>query len=255
MGFSDFSRQIWQQRHRLRMAVFHPLWVLSNRVAQPILARYEIEQSEFISTLTGCCREDVSTTLLEAETTVLGHLAPCSHDSGGTMSLEEAFTLFGLIRLIKPDIVVETGISQGMSSTAILQGLALNNRGELYSVDLPPEAKDSGSYLPDGQQLGFLVPEDLYQRWHIVLGDAKEILPSLLAKLVQIDIFLHDSLHSPGHMKFEYQTAWPFIKQGGMLLSHDVSMPWISFCRRLGTLPYHYGRLGGMVKHKSLLDI
>ena len=252
MGFSDLSHQIWKQRTRLQMAVLHPRRVLSDKIGERILPRYEKGQVEFISDLTCCSREDILSVLAEAETTALGRLAPASHPTGGTMALKEAFTLFTLIRLTKPTIVVETGISQGMSSTAILQGLALNNQGELYSIDLPPEEKRSGSYLPDAQQLGFLVPEDLRQRWHVILGDAKEKLPPLLDRLSRIDIFLHDSLHSPEHMKFEYQTAWPFIKQGGMLLSHDVSMPWVTLCRRLGTLPYHYSRVGGLVKHNSL---
>ena len=38
-----------------------------------------------------------------------------------------------------------------------------------------------------------------------------------------IDIFHHDSRHSYSNQFREYQSAWPFIKSGGMLVSDDVS--------------------------------
>jgi hypothetical protein len=36
-------------------------------------------------------------------------------------------------------------------------------------------------------------------------------------------MFQHDSRHSYSNQLREYQTAWPFIKSGGMLVSDDVS--------------------------------
>ena len=35
-------------------------------------------------------------------------------------------------------------------------------------------------------------------------------------------MFLHDSLHTYSHMMYEYTTAWPYIRVGGVLLSDDI---------------------------------
>ena len=67
-----------------------------------------------------------------------------------------------------------------------------------------------------------MVPTDLRNRWHLYLGDAKELLPRLLQTLGTIDIFIHDSLHSYEHMLFEFQTAWPHLRGGGVILSDDI---------------------------------
>ena len=45
---------------------------------------------------------------------------------------------------------------------------------------------------------------------------------SLLKALGSIDAFLHDSEHIYETMMFEYETAWPFLRRGGLLLSDDV---------------------------------
>jgi hypothetical protein len=37
-----------------------------------------------------------------------------------------------------------------------------------------------------------------------------------------LDIFLHDSLHTYQHQFFEYEVAWPYLAQGGLLLSDDI---------------------------------
>ncbi|MBS7618990.1 hypothetical protein KEJ25_10480, partial [Candidatus Bathyarchaeota archaeon] len=48
--------------------------------------------------------------------------------------------------------------------------------------------------------------------WNFINAGSREALPDLLRKLNQIDVFLHDSLHTYEHMSFEYETAWPFIR-------------------------------------------
>jgi hypothetical protein len=39
-----------------------------------------------------------------------------------------------------------------------------------------------------------------------------------------IDMFLHDSSHSYRHMRWEFRQFWPRLRDGGMLVSHDVQM-------------------------------
>ena len=133
------------------------------------------------------------------------------------------------IRLMQPDIVVETGVEHGLSSRVILYAMERNGRGVLHSIDLPDadvEDKSSGfiqrNIMPPGRETGWLVPASLRSRWHLYLGDAEELLPRLLQTLQTIDIFIHDSLHSYNHMMFEFRTAWPYLRSGGVLLSDDT---------------------------------
>lgn len=137
--------------------------------------------------------------------------------------------LYVLVRLVRPKIIVETGVFDGISSSVILQALEDNKEGELISIDLPaastiPESthRMKETTLPMGCEPGWAIPEYLRGRHNLILGDSQEVLPSILKENLLIDIFLHDSLHTFSHQWFEYETAWPHLKTGGLLLSDDV---------------------------------
>jgi hypothetical protein len=87
----------------------------------------------------------------------------------------------------------------------------------VYSIDV-----NHGEYLPPHKPTGWSVPDYLFSRWTLLLGDAREILPPLLARLGHVDIFIHDSRHTYEHMTFEFQQAYASMRVGGFLLSDDV---------------------------------
>lgn len=147
----------------------------------------------------------------------------------------DVMILYILTRLIKPEVVVETGVASGRSSSAILYALSQNNKGQLYSIDLPKYYQDKpkryqteennselAGFLPPGVKPGWLVPEELCNRWELFLGDSREELPKLLVRLGKIDIFYHDSEHSYQNMMFEFCSIWPKLTKGGYLLSDDI---------------------------------
>src|SRR5437899_4652454 len=106
---------------------------------------------------------------------------------------------YALCRQFKPEIAVETGVWYGYSTGYVLQALHDNDKGELYSVDLPnvtyaldAKYKLSGERqathsLPQGMPSGFAVPQRLRGRWDLRLGDAKVELPKLLEELGRVD--------------------------------------------------------------------
>ena len=124
--------------------------------------------------------------------------------------------LYALCKIIKPKIIVETGVAYGLSTAYILQALHENKSGILYSIDTkfrPWESED---------MIGTCIPENLKTHWKFVNGSSTEKLHDILKLTGQIDIFLHDSMHTYKNMKFEFKTAWPYIKNNGFLLSDDI---------------------------------
>ena len=134
------------------------------------------------------------------------------------LSLEEAISVYILVLHLKPEIVVETGVSDGMSSFIILSALNENKKGSLYSIDLP----EVGMPKLYGKEPGWIVDEALRRRWTLIYGKTEVKLPPLLGKLRHVDIFLHDSEHSYTNMRFEFSMALRYMKEGSLLLSDDV---------------------------------
>ena len=134
------------------------------------------------------------------------------------LSLWEAISVYILVLHLKPEIVVETGVSDGMSSFFILSALNENKKGNLYSIDLP----EVGMPNLYGKEPGWIVDEALRQRWTLIYGRSELKLPPLLGNLKHVDIFLHDSEHSYTNMRLEFSTALKYMKEDSLLLSDDV---------------------------------
>jgi predicted O-methyltransferase YrrM len=130
--------------------------------------------------------------------------------------------IYCCIRILKPEVIFETGVAHGYSSWIILNAMHKNKNGKLISIDLPNNDTNTEYNFNHQTNTGWLVPEILRERWEMHLGDAKVLLPQLLNAEKTIDIFFHDSDHSYEHMKFEFETSLPYIKQGGLILSDDV---------------------------------
>jgi predicted O-methyltransferase YrrM len=143
--------------------------------------------------------------------------------------------LYFLVRALRPRIVVETGVCYGASTSYILEALARNGGGKLYSIDL--------GNSPDEPPSDFFVHPAHKANWHLVIGDARVELPRLLERLGGIDLFHHDSLHTYEHMSWEYETALRYLDPTGAISSDDVDVilklakpfqrnPFVDFCER-----------------------
>jgi predicted O-methyltransferase YrrM len=149
--------------------------------------------------------------------------------------------IYIICRRQKPDIVVETGVASGVSSSHILCALEQNKCGQLYSIDLPGWQENQG---------GWLIPDYLRHRWHLIVGKSSEKLAPLLKKVSRIDIFLHDSDHSYQNMLREFQIAWTRLKAGGLLLAHniDTNEAFHDFSRAQGVKGFFLDDFGGILK-------
>ncbi len=144
------------------------------------------------------------------------------------------YFLYSLIRILKPSLIVETGVFHGYYTACFLKGIYDNQKdssidGKLISIDLPAyeSIEESTSEtckkrLPAGCQPGWVIPEYLRDRWQLYLGDSLKLLPEVLKKEKNISLFFHDSLHTYSHMTYEFETVYPELQKGACLMSHDI---------------------------------
>jgi predicted O-methyltransferase YrrM len=134
------------------------------------------------------------------------------HGSHGLMGELDCATLYALTRWQRPNVVVESGGFVGMSSAFILKALADERltSAKLYSIEWNKECEH-----------GALVPNALRTQFVPLMGRVEDFvkrgqLPS------SIDMFLHDSSHRYRHMLWEFGQFWTRLRDGGLLVSHDV---------------------------------
>jgi hypothetical protein len=123
-------------------------------------------------------------------------------------------------RHLQPEKVVETGVAHGVTSRFILEALERNKQGKLSSIDLPLFEKSWQ------KQIGIAVGDGYAKRWAYIKGSSRLQLPKLLAQLGQIDLFIHDSLHSERNVRFELDRVWASLRPGGIMIVDDVDANW-----------------------------
>jgi predicted O-methyltransferase YrrM len=123
---------------------------------------------------------------------------------------------YAICRAVRPRVVVETGVAHGVTSAYILQALSENEQGALFSIDLPPLGSKSAAYT------GCFVPEELRSRWSLHIGSARKLLPEIFALAGAPTLFVHDSLHTYAHMKWELSHAMAVLRPGGVLIADDI---------------------------------
>ena len=172
--------------------------------------------------------------------------------------------LYTLCRVLKPTVVVETGVAGGVSSSYILHALDKNNHGKLYSIDVPwytvtnnwkaDFTDEDMKVQPIEKQSGWIIPESLKGRWELLLGRTSDRLSDLLNKVGPVDVFFHDSEHSYENMSWEFRTLWPGLRKGGILVAHnvDVNNAFSDFERSAGGESF---RLSGINNDGRLITI
>lgn len=66
------------------------------------------------------------------------------------------------------------------------------------------------------------MPESRRARWTYIEGSSRRRLPGLLPQLDEIDLFVHDSMHTARNLRFELDHTWAALRPGGALLADDV---------------------------------
>jgi predicted O-methyltransferase YrrM len=106
------------------------------------------------------------------------------------------------LRDIAQGNVLEIGVREGVSTAAFLMGMTDKNEGHLYSVDI----HDRSSLYDDS-------------RWTFICGDSRNLPFKFDFKF---DVVLIDGNHSYEYAFSDLNTFAPLLKEGGILLMHDV---------------------------------
>ena len=202
--------------------------------------------------------------VMERKTYIESYLAELgqryqSHFIAGWVNLSDAQFLYWIVRQIKPKTIVQTGVSNGLSSAFMMLALAKNGpQGRLSVIDLPAVFDPAdpkwtragvvhGFVIPHGKSSGWIVPDIYRERFNVEIGDAKVLLPALIDRLDTVDMFYHDSDHTYNHMVFEFEQAKRKLAPNGVVVADDISWNaslW-DFADKYGMASYNYcGSMG-----------
>lgn len=141
---------------------------------------------------------------------------------------------YAVCRLLRPKIVLETGVAYGVNSAFILKALAENQEGLLHSIDLPPLGPMHESYV------GALVADSVRKNWILHRGPSKRVMPKLLPMLGSVDLFVHDSLHTYANIRRELGMITPYLAPRAVVVVDDIegNRAFAEFVERTTTLPH-----------------
>jgi hypothetical protein len=181
-------------QHKLRYATRNPRYALRSLYREVTLA-----DERFLGSITGVEARKIRGFLNEPlqNEAFAGCLRNAEKDfetleiQSADLYAKKVLVQYAAVRAFQPEMVVETGVANGVSSAYLLLALQLNGKGTLYSIEL-----GDPRYFPSGKTPGWVVPEWLKARWKMLIGDSRVLLPELLVKLGAMDVFIHDSLHT-----------------------------------------------------------
>ena len=115
---------------------------------------------------------------------------------------------YAVVRIMKPRVVVETGVDKGLGSVLLAAALLRNRNegfdGQYYGIDINLRA-------------GWLLRAPYDAVGKILYGDSVSILEKMEAP---IDLFITDSDRSTAYEAKEYRTVQPKLGKGGIIVGN-----------------------------------
>jgi Methyltransferase domain len=175
------------------------------------------ELEAFVADVCGADRATVAELIAEARTDQLLARrlrdATASHRlwSKREPPLGKRLAWYALARLVRPELIVETGVHDGLGALVLLRALERNAQegtaGRLVSFDINPAA-------------GWIVGSD--PRWELRIEPALEGLPARLEAGPAVGIFIHDSLHTYENERAELLLAGAHLAPDGVLITDNA---------------------------------
>lgn len=131
---------------------------------------------------------------------------------------------YAIVRLVRPRLVVETGVDKGLGACVLTAALRRNTEegqpGRYLGTDVNPAA-------------GFLLAGRYAELGEVLRGDS---VHSLVSQDGPIDVFIHDSNHAAGYEAREYEAIRGKLGDRAIVLSDNahVTGELLEFARRTG---------------------
>jgi hypothetical protein len=117
---------------------------------------------------------------------------------------------YAFVRILRPRVVVETGVDKGLGACLIAAALRKNAvegyPGKYYGTDINPKA-------------GYLLSGEYAQFGSLIYGDS---LVSLMSLSEEVDLFINDSDHSPAYEAMEYKVIRSRLSSRAVVLGDNA---------------------------------
>lgn len=132
---------------------------------------------------------------------------------------------YALVRVLRPQVIIETGVHDGLGSLLLLRALERNERdghpGRLISFDVNPTA-------------GWLV--QAHPLWELRIESSRDGLPRVLDRESTIDMFIYDGWHHATAERHDHELVAAQLSPEGVLISDDAQTTHVlaGVCREIG---------------------
>ena len=126
--------------------------------------------------------------------------------------------IYFLVRYHQPEKIIETGVAAGCSSETILQAIKKNNKGFLYSSDLPYFKIDNPEKF-----IGSVVSNELKIFWKLDIRGDHFALDNFIDICNEIDFFHYDSDKSFRGRDFVIKKIKKYFKPNATLIMDDIN--------------------------------
>jgi hypothetical protein len=195
-------------------------WAISSREATNFTFEITQENCEYlahtISAITGVSYSSVMGYIseLQGDDVLKRHVIEATRKSRMRYCADERCAFgrrlgwYAFVRILKPHVVVETGVDKGLGAVTLCAALTRNRAegfpGRYFGTDKDPDA-------------GFLLTQPYSSVGEILYGDSIQSLRSI----PEIDVFINDSDHSAEYERREYEVVAPKLSANGLILGDN----------------------------------
>jgi hypothetical protein len=163
--------------------------------------------------MTGPLQDAYGRTIAVCPTCTRAHLGPSKTPPGGVLD-GEGWLLYGLVRTLRPRVVVELGRGRGASTMFLARGVADNASGQVWSLD-----------LSDGDEVRCLLGSEGLDGPVILCsfsthGHEAEVLS---ARLAEVDFLFVDAGHAYADIQADAALWLPRLSERGIAVFHDAT--------------------------------